>query len=174
MTRVVGIGQPSAGDDGVGPFVIAQLRNDEDLECELCVAREASALIELLKHPDAVYLVDAVLAPEQLGSSWEFSAAERPLEDLARLGNSVSSHGLDVTQAIELCRTLYPSEFTPALCVFAVAIADPARGAPTATSGETALSPVVRNASLRLVEQLRSRLTSSSQRAADHAEARHA
>lgn len=126
--RIVGLGAAAAGDDGVGPAVIAHLRGGDGGavapgDVELCAAREPTELVTLLCHPGAVVLVDAVvgapagavqvIAPDALDPAAAFAA---------------SSHGLGVAAAIALARTLAGAAFTPRLHLVAVAIAAPARG----------------------------------------------
>ncbi len=100
--RVIGIGQAAAGDDGVGLAVIAELRQRGVPDgVELMNTAEDSALLGLLQTADRVVLVDAVLAtppgrvlqltPKQLGE---------------RRSGRMSTHGMGVSQAIELARVL--------------------------------------------------------------------
>lgn len=123
-TRVIGVGQSLAGDDGVGPAVIERLRARIPEGVELRLAAEPSELVELLAYPGPVVVVDAVLDP---GSAGSVRALE--IEQFACApAVSLSSHGLGVAQAIELGRTLYPGEFTPRLVILAIGVNPPVRG----------------------------------------------
>lgn len=100
--RVIGLGQPAAGDDGVGLAVLDALRAEGVADdVELVQAGDATDLVHLLAGTGNAVIVDAVLG-------------ERPGEvvllapdDLAERGGCpVSSHGLGVFQAIELARAV--------------------------------------------------------------------
>jgi hydrogenase maturation protease len=121
--RVIGIGQSFAGDDGVGPAVIERLSSGVPQGVELVLAREPSELIDLLAYPGTVVVVDAVLDPGRAGRVRVLELAEVEHAPVP----SLSSHGLGVAQAIELCRTLYPRAVTPDLVVLAIGIDPPAR-----------------------------------------------
>lgn len=101
-TRVIGLGQLAAGDDGVGLAVLDALRAAPlPRDVELVAAPDASALVDLLAGADAVVLIDAVLG----GTPGAVLALS--LEDLAQRGApTFSTHGLSVPQAIELALVL--------------------------------------------------------------------
>lgn len=121
LSRVIGIGQPAAGDDGVGIAVIHQLRRTRlPADVELAAVGDAASLIGLLEGAGRVVLVDAVvggipgrvlrLAPEALEAS--------PLQPL-------STHGMQVTQAVDLARTLCPESAWPQVQIVGVCIEPP-------------------------------------------------
>jgi hydrogenase maturation protease len=119
---VVGLGQPAAGDDGVGFEAVAYLRrHGEPAGVELLMVREPSALIPLLlAGPAPMVLVDAVLAdPPGRVLDLDFEALE------ARALRPVSSHGLDLCGAVELARALGGGEVPGRIRVVAVSIARP-------------------------------------------------
>ena len=135
-----------AGDDGVAHVVLERLRTRLGGRClavELLSVSEPSQLVELLCHPGPVWIVDAVVGAGDPGTVLELS----PDELLAVAACSLSSHGLNAAQAIELCRSLYPERVSPVLCVLAVAIETPHRY-------RSGLSPEVHDAALRCVERL--------------------
>lgn len=75
MSRVIALGQPAAGDDGVGPAVLAALREAGAPEgAELLSCPDPSALIELLQAEGPIVIVDAVLG-ERPGEVLALSAA---------------------------------------------------------------------------------------------------
>ncbi len=103
--RIIGLGQPVAGDDGVGVAVIEALGADAlPGDVELITARDASELVDLLEGCERAVVVDAAVGGGPPGSV-------RVLEPsaLAALSYSpVSSHGLGVAETLELVRVLSP------------------------------------------------------------------
>ena len=117
--RIIGVGQPLAGDDGVGLAVVEHLRaRGVPAGVELCLASEAAALVELCAHDGPVVIVDALLAPPP-GRVCEVDGAA--LEDAGF--SPLSSHGVGLREAIELARALAPGRFTPRLALVGVTIA---------------------------------------------------
>ncbi|HXJ22476.1 MAG TPA: hydrogenase maturation protease [Polyangia bacterium] len=133
--RIVGVGQPLAGDDGAGPAVIAWLRSIAlPAGVHAHTVPELCALIPLLDGPGALPLVvvDAVLAhpPGQVTelSPWEIAA--RSLE-------SVSGQGMSVGQALALADARRPAGVAPPdVQLVAISIVRP-------RPGDRTLSPVV-------------------------------
>jgi hydrogenase maturation protease len=120
--RVIGLGQRSSGDDGVGLVVLDALRVRALDDVELVEARDATELIELLIHDGLVVLVDAVVAPGlEVGELLEIH--ERELDEATPM--PVSTHGMSVHQAIGLARTLKPNEVTTDLRILGVNILQP-------------------------------------------------
>ena len=123
MIRVIGIGREFAGDDGVGPHVIALLRASPPPGIELAVAREPSELVDWLRHDGKVVIVDAVLDPDEAGQLRPI-----PLDVFdATPPCSLSSHGIGVREAVELCRALHPDELAKDVVVLAIGVAAPRR-----------------------------------------------
>jgi hydrogenase maturation protease len=102
-TRIIGLGQSTAGDDGLGFAVLGWIREmGVPAGAELFEAKEASALIALLETASQVVLVDAIVGHGTVGHVVEFRAEEL---DARRPGpRPVSTHGLDVGQAVALAR----------------------------------------------------------------------
>jgi hydrogenase maturation protease len=122
LALIVGLGQCAAGDDGVGLAVIDRLLADAlPPGVEVRAVAEASALVPLLQAVDRVVLVDAALAATP---GHVLVLAPEVLRDL---GPALSSHGLDVAQAVALARLLYPETVAPFVAVVAVTIARPSR-----------------------------------------------
>lgn len=119
--RVIGLGQAAAGDDGVGAAVVAELgRRELPAGTELCRLSDPSALVAWLETDGLVILVDAVLE----------APAGRVLEltpdDLAACApGRVSSHGIGVSQAIELAGVLHDVAGSPTIRIVAVTIDRP-------------------------------------------------
>lgn len=122
MTRVVGMGQTAAGDDGVGRAVLDELgRRSVPRGTELIHLADPMSLVSLLESAERVVLVDAVLASPpgvvvELGAEELSSKASQP----------ASSHGLGAAQAIELARSLSPTAI-PDVRVVAITIGRPDR-----------------------------------------------
>ena len=133
--RIIGVGQPLAGDDGAGPAVIAWLREIAlPAGVRADTVPEPSALIPLLHGPNLppLVVVDAVLA-DPAGQIIEMS----PWEIAARTLVSVSNRAMSVGQALALADALRPGGVAPPDVQFvAISIARPQPGART-------LSPVV-------------------------------
>lgn len=121
--RVVGLGQSVAGDDGFGAAVVRALRErvlPSGVEVEHL--GDPSALAALLETNVPVILVDAVLgaAPGDL-------LLLTPDELAVRAPSRVSSHGLGVTEALELARVVDAGAGLPVVHIVAVTIARPVR-----------------------------------------------
>jgi len=147
-TRVIGIGQPSAGDDGVGYLILDAL---EQLPLphgtELIRIQDASALVDLVLTDRAVIVVDAVLDPEHAG-------AVRLLDEQALDASSpgsVSTHGLGVIPALELARILYADRIAKNVCFVTVAIAAPRGYSHELSDGVAAAVPKARDHILEML-----------------------
>lgn len=140
--RVVCLGEPMAGDDGVGVVVASQLAA-AGVPAELLV--DPLGLVELAARPEPLLIVDALATSGAEGRLLWLS-----LEDLARDAQPISSHRVGVAAALELARALSP---LPPVEVLAITIRAPERLGP-------GLSPqVARAAELAaraIVERLRS------------------
>lgn len=146
--RVIGLGQPAAGDDGVGFEVVAYLRrHGVPAGVELMTIPEPSELIPLLlAGPVPMVLVDAVLA-DPPGSVLDLT-----FDQLARQApRPVSSHGLDLGGVVELAQALGGGEIASLIRVVAVSIARP-RGLNYGLSPEVAAAVPV--ASARVLEDV--------------------
>ena len=130
MTRavIVGIGQPAAGDDGVGLLVARALtaRGHETRE-----SADASILLTLLEDERRVVVVDAVIDGGVPGSVLQLDTGA-----LASGPAPLSSHGLGVAEALELARTLYGAQVVGDVRIVGIAIDHP-------TGGMLGLSPAV-------------------------------
>jgi hydrogenase maturation protease len=149
--RVIGLGQTFAGDDAAGLLVIEHLRGWNAIApVDLLTLAEASQLIEQLCDVEFVWIVDAVNAPDSVGCVLELSIAQLD----ARASCSASSHGLDVAQAIALCRELYPERIAPEIHVLGIGI-DIGRLERTAPRLHAAtLSPEVARATMEAAEHI--------------------
>jgi hydrogenase maturation protease len=133
--RIIGLGQPFAGDDAVGLAVVAHLRAQRLAGIELCEAIDATELIALVGDGARMVLVDAMIGTP-VGQLRSIAIGE--LDDIRPF--RASSHGFGVSHAIMLARVLSPGTAPPP-CVHLVGI-----GIATAARGEPRLSPAVRRA----------------------------
>lgn len=115
-TRILGVGQPFAGDDGVGIAVLEELRRRAlPTGLQLIAIADLLGLLPHLESGDRIVLVDAVLGAEP-GRVLELDP--RALS----AANSASSHGLGVAHALDLARALTPNRALPAVKIVAVTI----------------------------------------------------
>jgi hydrogenase maturation protease len=120
--RVIAIGQQSAGDDGVGPAVLAELqRRGVPAGIELLAVAEPTQLVPLLETAVPVVLIDAVVGAGQPGDVFEL----RPGQLAARGLRALSTHGVGVTEAIALAQTLAPRAVATSIWIVGVAIRAP-------------------------------------------------
>jgi hydrogenase maturation protease len=114
---VVGIGQPSAGDDGVG---IAVARSLAARGLEVRESSDASVILDCLGERRRVVLVDAAAGDDPPGTVLRLDPT-----DLASGALPVSTHGLGVADALELARVLYGEEALRGVSIVAVVIERP-------------------------------------------------
>jgi hydrogenase maturation protease len=101
MTHVLGLGEPSAGDDGIGHAVVEALRGRLDAHATVSTARDASALIDALLGDQPVILVDALVDAAPPGTVRMLTEA-----DLDGPGQVFSTHAMTVPQAVGVARAL--------------------------------------------------------------------
>jgi hydrogenase maturation protease len=113
---VLGVGNASRGDDGVGLVVAQHLREDplDGVTIEL-TAGEGTGLLALWQDSDAVVLVDAVWTGARPGTLHRFAVGTHPLPAMF---SRVSTHAFGVAEAIELARALH--QLPPVLVVYGV------------------------------------------------------
>ncbi len=124
VTRVIGIGQPAAGDDGVGITVTQALRNiNLPNDVDIVTLGDPADLIEQLCGAKRVILVDAVTGDQTPGSMVSLT-----VDDLAdNAYTSVSSHGISVAQAIHIARALTLEGVATEIQILAIFIDIPKR-----------------------------------------------
>lgn len=138
MTRVIGIGQTAAGDDGVGIAVVNALR-DINLPdyVEIVTLGDPTHLIELLLGVKRVILVDAVIGNREPGS-----VASLAVEDLAdNQHTSITSHGINVVQAIHIARALMPESIATDIQILGIFIDTQEQSTFALSAGATAAIP---------------------------------
>lgn len=118
-TRVIGIGQPVAGDDGAGIAVIRALRGrGVPAGVELHEIDDPSALIGLLDDARRVILVDALACNDRPGTIRQLA----PAELATQAASPCSSHGLGVAEAIALAGRLAPATVSDDIRIIGIAI----------------------------------------------------
>jgi hydrogenase maturation protease len=105
---LIGLGNPMRRDDGVGPWVAAQLRGRgwPDLRAIPMELPDPMMLAEAWEAAEIAWIVDAVEAGAPPGTLLRIRG-EHLQADLRPRG--FSTHGLDLVEAIALARTLGPS-----------------------------------------------------------------
>ena len=101
--RVIGCGNPEAGDDAVGLLAVGLARHRLPPEVEVVQAGMSLRVLDLLEDVDAVVIADAVRAPS---GGREPGAIVRAVGDPdglpVELRGSFSSHGLGLAEAVGL------------------------------------------------------------------------
>ena len=101
---IIGIGNPSRGDDGAGRAVLARLRGRLGATATLIEHDgEVTGLLALLQGARHVTLIDACLSGAPPGTILRLDAA-RPLSAAVR---THSTHGLGLGPAVEVARALH-------------------------------------------------------------------
>lgn len=142
---LIALGQLAAGDDGAGPLALERARErirelDAPPDVELTQAGDATRLLDLLRTPARVVILDAVIK-SPAGEVLELDPAALAEQSLA----SVSSHGLSVGQAIALARELDGDALSRDIHIIAITIDRP-------PGYSVALSPAVASAVERAAE----------------------
>jgi hydrogenase maturation protease len=113
---VIGIGNDARGDDAVGLEVVRGLRHGtpEGVEVEE-IRGEGMSLLDRLKGPDAVIIIDASYSGAAPGSIHRLEPLTQPIPKELYL---CSTHAFGVSEAIELARTL--QQLPPSLVIYGI------------------------------------------------------
>jgi hydrogenase maturation protease len=122
QTRVIGIGQPAAGDDNAG-IASARALREQPLPAgiEIHEITDPARLIELLDGIRRAILVDALVCDNEPGNIMCLT----PEELAAYPGMPLSSHGTSVADAIKLARTLEPATTNCDIHIIGITIEPP-------------------------------------------------
>lgn len=135
-TRIVGIGQPIAGDDAVGIVVARRLREHGLTDSvEVLEIFDPLRLIELLEESDRAILIDAVVGNAEPGRILCLDPNDLPTTSIS----PVSSHTLDLTQVLALAHLFAARTEATEIQLIGIAIEPPERHA-------IGLSPPIRAA----------------------------
>ncbi len=126
--RVVGVGNPDAGDDAAGLLAVRSVRPRlEGLRgVEVVETGAGLHVVDLLDGIDAVVVVDAVREPLGRRPPGTIVRAEAGPEGLpADVGSSLSSHGFGVAEAVGLAAALHDA---PIVVLLGVEVGDVTAG----------------------------------------------
>lgn len=125
VVRVVGIGNPMAGDDAIGVMAARRLKTMVAHQAEVLEAPHAGLdLLDFFKDVEMVILIDAVQGARKPGTIHRLDASSQPI---GRTCSALSSHGFGVGEALELARVLHL--LPPRLVLYGIEIAHVAPGA---------------------------------------------
>lgn len=135
---VIGLGNAGRGDDAAGLACVAALRGRLPEEIELIETDgEPAVLLKLLAQASEACLIDASVSGALPGTVARFDVAGHPLPALAA---PASTHGLGLSEALELARAL---GVLPGRCVvYAIEGLDYEPGAPLTEPVLAAISAV--------------------------------
>ncbi|HUU32299.1 MAG TPA: hydrogenase maturation protease [Phycisphaerae bacterium] len=150
---VVGVGNPLARDEGVGPVAVERLKAEPLPERVALLDAGTDFLAAMTEFADAghVILIDAMRAGGVPGTIYRLTLEE--LEGRAKAGASdLSAHGLGVVEAVGLARAT--GMRVPPMVVFGVEPGEVAFG--------EGLSPAVEAAMQKLVADVREEIVRAS------------
>jgi hydrogenase maturation protease len=139
VVRVIGCGNPDAGDDAAGILALAEARAALEAIPGVEVVPRASPLevVHLLDGADAIVVVDAIRTPAAGRAGGTLVRAEAGPTGLpAEIHSSLSSHGLGIAEAVGLAAAIGPS---PRVVVIGVEAEETAAGRPLSQAVEAAL-----------------------------------
>jgi len=149
---VLGVGNPILSDDGVGIHVARELKKKEipgvDVE-EL--AASGLELLDIVRGYDEVVIIDAIQTKG--GNPGQLHVLEE--KDFEKAIHGSSPHGINIATALALGRKLVPEEMPKRVVFFAVEAED-------LVNVSESLTPKVREALPRIVDQVRKELDSGS------------
>jgi len=146
--RIVGIGQDTAGDDGVGIAVARHLRMMKvPADIEIIERAEPSQGISLLTDgTEQVIFVDALVNGGEIGRIVEIDPSRGNSTD----GRLLSTHGIGLIEAIELARALDEAAMPQRLTILGITIEQPTRYGAELSPSVAAAIPNAAELALRL------------------------
>jgi hydrogenase maturation protease len=107
--RVIGCGNPEAGDDATGLLAVRAARARLPSDVQVVEAGVSIRVVDLLEDADAVVIVDAVRAPSGARVAGSLVRAVGDPSGLpAELHGAISSHGIGLAEAVGLAAALGP------------------------------------------------------------------
>jgi hydrogenase maturation protease len=103
--RVIGCGNPDAGDDALGLMAVRGARPGLPPGVDVAEARTAVHIIDLLEGARSVILVDAVRSGGVPGAFVRIDGAQNMP---SQLRSSLSSHGIGVAEALAVAAAVGP------------------------------------------------------------------
>jgi hydrogenase maturation protease len=139
--RIVGCGNPEAGDDAAGLVAVDRARPLVPSDVEVVTAPTALHVLDLLEDADSVLLVDAIRTTGCTRDPGVIVRAESGLDGLpATLRSSLSSHGLGLAEAVGLAAALGPM---PRVVFLGVEVGDVRAGRGLSPAVDAALPALV-------------------------------
>jgi len=104
VITVAGIGNEFRGDDGVAIYILKSLEKLVPTHVNIAkLTEDPSNLLEIMRHTDTLIIVDAVNSPAPPGTIFHINVSSEPFPmDFF----TVSTHGIDLAQTIELARMM--------------------------------------------------------------------
>ena len=139
--RIVGCGNPDAGDDAAGLVAVDRVRSLVPPDVDVVTAPTALHVLDLLEGADNVLLVDAMRTTGGGRDPGEVVRAASGPDGLpTALRSSLSSHGLGLAEAVGLAAALGP---VPNLVFLGVEVGDVRAGHGLSPAVEAALPALV-------------------------------
>lgn len=137
---VVGVGNPTRGDDGIGPAVIEAIRAESDLDDveTMVAAGDLSDLVVTWTSDQHVVIVDAMVGGGPPGTTVMIDGLRDPLPEADR---PLSSHGFGLVDTVQLARIL--GRLPSSLTIVAVQVGETDHLAPLTESACNAVAEVV-------------------------------
>jgi hydrogenase maturation protease len=149
--RVVGCGNPLAGDDSVGLEIVRRLRAQGESECDLVTLPQPGVeLLDALQGAEVVLFIDAVSSGAPPGTLHLTPVPSPALQ--SRTLSALSGHGWGLPEMVGLTAAL--GRRTPRLVLLGIELATAEPGTPRSEAAEGAVQTVVEKFS-----QLRAILT---------------
>lgn len=147
-TKIIGIGQDAAGDDGIGIAVVRRLNTMAIPEgVEVIERLEPSAVInQLTDGVERVILVDAIVDGGGSGRVLQID----PSQVNATNGQPLSTHGIGLFEAIDLARTLDQAAMPRQITIVGITIEQPTRYRAELSESVAAAIPAAAELALRL------------------------
>ncbi|MBZ5514656.1 MAG: hydrogenase maturation protease [Acidobacteriia bacterium] len=139
--RVVGCGNPWAGDDSAGIEIVRRLRERGGCRCELLERpQEGVELMDVLRDVEAVLFIDAVSSGAAAGTLHLVPLPSACV--VTRTLGAISTHGWGLPETLWLMASL--RQRIPRLALLGVEIEQALAGAPRSAAVESAIRSVVK------------------------------
>ncbi len=136
---VIGVGNPTRGDDGAGREVARRLRQSNLPHVRVLETEgEATALLSLMEGAAVVFLIDACVSGAPAGSIRRIDLSN---SDLPEAGFGLSSHGFGLAEAIALGKAL--GSLPPQCVIYALEAESFELGTPLSESMSEAIDAAV-------------------------------
>ena len=141
--RIIGIGNPFAGDDAVGIHVAQRLKTHNFGGVEIfAVSQVGVELLDLMDGAETVILIDAVKSGKDSGTihCLESSCGMDQLVHLAHSSNTSSTHAFGLGQVLALGQTL--GRLPPKLILYGIELGQTTLGRPLSQKVDQAAEQV--------------------------------